>query len=280
MNWGSFSFSLMGVINMVLQICLNELAVDGKDSRLNKITRKVNFSSFGKIKKEHINASYKFAYKMSFTEYGHHRRKRSGGIDNRKKVQIFCDTFNGKLGEFAVYQYFRMNGIKLPYPDVNVMGEGQWDSYDFDFEKNNKRKKIGIKTTKKKGQLLLLETKDWNENGQYMPNLNKGHADYDEILLVRVDSEIITDLKKEKLYFENSISKEKLREIARKSSYEFDVAGVVDTEMLKTTINNKNIIKQGDYLQSLATKMDAENYYIQAGDMYRVKDYINHLNNI
>ncbi|EIJ81807.1 hypothetical protein PB1_02670 [Bacillus methanolicus PB1] len=240
---------------------------------LHRFTSKRKFDSLGKIEKQYLNASYKFAYRMSFTEEGHHRRNRSGGNEKRKQVQIFCDAFNGKLGEFAVYQYFLSKGIQLNYPDVNIMGEGEWDSYDF----NINGIKIGVKTTKQKGQLLLLETKDWNNKGQYIPNLKKGHGDYDYIILVRIDSNIIEDLKKQKLYYKDNIGKKKLAEIVKKSSYNFDIAGYVDKNMLINAITNKFIIKQDDYLQSESTKMDAENYYIQAGDMYHINSLMKHL---
>ncbi|UOO43818.1 hypothetical protein I0292_26595 (plasmid) [Priestia megaterium] len=237
---------------------------------LHILTRRRIFNKIEKV--NYLKESYVFAYNMSFSSKGHHRITRSGGQEKRKQVQIFCDAFNGKLGEFAVYQYLLSQGIEVDYPDISIMGEREWDSYDFVV----KEKKIGVKTTKKWGQLLLLETKDWNANGQYIPNLNKGTADYDYIILVRVDSNIIDGLEKRNLYKKDRIDKEVLKEILNESSYDFDIAGYVDKELLVEAIKNKNIIKQNEYLQSGRTKIDADNYYIQAGDM----NHINHLTKI
>ncbi|GEN89788.1 hypothetical protein [Oceanobacillus sojae] len=247
---------------------------DVNEPRIHKINKKFRFEKIDKIKNDYLWSSYQFAYKMSFTKEGHHRRNRSGGKDERGDVQIFCDTFNGKLGEFAVYQYFISKGINTPYPDVNIMGEGEWDSYDFLIETGTTKRKIGIKATKKIGNLLLLETKDWNKQAQYIPNLDRGYADYDEMILVRVDSEIIKNLKNKDLYSNDIIDEAVLREELNKSSYEFDIAGVVPKRMLIAAIRNKNIIKQSDFLQSTWTEMDADNYYVQSGDMLRIDAYI------
>src|SRR5699024_2113484 len=143
-------------------------------------------------KYEYAIASYAFAYAMSFSKEGHHRRTRSGGSSNRRNVEVFCNTFLGKMGEFAVYQYLRQHGVSIDYPDVSIMGVGQWDSYDFVY----KNKRIGVKTTKRFGNLLLLETKDWNQNAQYTPNIRNGNSNYDEMLFVGVDSNIVANLKK------------------------------------------------------------------------------------
>ena len=36
---------------------------------------------------------------------------------------------------------------------------------------------------------MLLETKDWNEKGEYVPNKENGIASYDYLVLLRVDAE-------------------------------------------------------------------------------------------
>lgn len=47
--------------------------------------------------------------------------------------------------------------------------------------------------------------------------------------------------------------------------------------MLIATIRNNNIIKQSDFLQNKWTEMDADNYYIQSGDMIRINAYTDFL---
>ncbi|MGG3915996.1 hypothetical protein [Rossellomorea vietnamensis] len=248
---------------------------DQRGNNIYKYTKPFYFSNMGTIKYEYLIASYAFSYAMSFSEEGHHRRTRSGGSKSRKNVEVFCDAFIGKLGEFAVYQYFKDNGVLLNYPDVSIMGQGEWDSYDFIY----KGRKIGAKTTKSIGNLLLLETKDWNQNAQYIPNLKTGNADYDDMLFVRVDSNIVSNLKEKKLYYNNEIDIDILEEEFKKGTYQFDISHVpIDT--IKLAIQNKLIINKNDYLQSLDTKMDAQNYYIQSLDMFQINGYINTLKGI
>lgn len=257
---------------MSLQINKLNNFIDQDGNNIFTFTNTKSYTKLGEIRYEYLIASYAFAYGMSFTEEGHHRRNRSGGTEKRKKVPIFCDTFIGKLGEFAVYQYLRDQGIKLRYPDVSILGEGEWDSYDFTYENI----KIGVKTTKKSGQLLLLETKDWNKEGQYLPNIKKGHSDYDDFLFVRINSDIVANLKQKKIYYKNDIKVDILEEEFRKAAYEFDI-GHISIDLLKKAINNGNIIDKGVFLQSTRTKMDAENYYIQSGNMFSVTSYVDQL---
>ena len=97
---------------------------------------------------------------MSFA-YGEskHRECRSGGNKKRKNGEIFANTFQGKLAEFALYQIFEQNNINVEYPDLEVYDRGVWDIYDLKVNDNL----IAVKSTKAYGNLLLLETKDWNE---------------------------------------------------------------------------------------------------------------------
>jgi hypothetical protein len=251
------------------------LTNDRYGNNIYKYTNAFYFANYGKLKYEYTIASYAFAYAMSFSQEGHHRRTRSGGSNNRRNVEIFCDTFLGKLGEFAVYQYFRENSIDIDYPDVSIMGVGQWDSYDFVY----KDRKIGVKTTKSFGNLLLLETKDWNQNAQYIPNITKGSADYNDVLFVRVKSDIVANLKHKRLYYKDEIDVNVLQEEFNKGEYEFDISHV-PIDLIKLAIKEELIINKDDYLQSIDTKMDAQNYYIQSGDMYEIKGYVNYLKSI
>jgi hypothetical protein len=245
---------------------------DKDNNTIYTFTNAFPFSNQDKLKPEYRKESFDFAYAMSFTEEGHHRRTRSGGTAHRYNVQVFCDTFIGKLGEFAVYQFFQENGVELKYPDLSIMGEGKWDSYDFEYNKL----KIGVKTTKQKGHLFLLETKDWNNKGDYIPNIPSDNSRYDDFLFVRINSNIVSNLKRIRNYFKNIIDIEILNNEFEKASYEFDISHI-SKDLLVMAIQNRNIIPKGAFLQSLKTEMDAENYYIQSGDMFTINSYINKL---
>lgn len=248
------------------------LTFDEYGDKIYQFTSPFKFANHGKLKYQYAIASYAFAYSMSFSDEGYHRRTRSGGTNKRKKVEVFCNTFLGKLGEFAVYQYFRQHGLKIDYPDLSIMGQGKWDTYDFTY----KGRKIGVKTTKSYGQLLLLETKDWNYHAQYIPNLNNGSADYDDVLFVRVKCNIEKNLKEQGKYYSNNISIYLLQKEFNRATYEFDIS-YVPIDLIKLAIKNQLIIDKDDYLQNKKTKMDAQNYYIQAGDMIKISYYINQI---
>ena len=78
---------------------------------------------------------------------------------------IFKDTFQGKLAEFAMYQYMKQNNLEVSKPDLSKEKLGKWDVFDITCY----GKMITVKSTKHFGQLLLLETKDWTNEGDYKP---------------------------------------------------------------------------------------------------------------
>lgn len=67
------------------------------------IDRKKAFQVLGVFKSATIERVFQFAYDMSFGGKGEHRDHRTGGNHQRKKGEIFANTFQGKLAECAVY---------------------------------------------------------------------------------------------------------------------------------------------------------------------------------
>ncbi len=230
------------------------------------IEYKNDFRSENKFQNETIKKVFDFAYSMTFGD-GEHRNHRTGGIINRKKGQIFINTFQGKLSELAVYNSFYQNNRKaykrLSEPDFDVYGLGEWDDSDIVLDNI----KISIKSTKFYGNLLLLETKDWNLEGEYIPNLNsdKNYL-YDYFILVRIKPDSEKIMSNNRLLYSNDINKEYLYSIINKEIWEYDIAGYITREELKYIIANKFILPQKSMLNG-KIPMDAENYYIQSGDM-------------
>lgn len=159
------------------------------------ITRKKPFKSNVTLLDEDIDACYKFAYDMTYGEKGAHRDHRSGGDQNREIGEIFCNTFQGKIAELAVYNYFSEAEIPISEPDMEVMGLNNWDSCDFVIN----GKKVAVKSTGSYGNLLLLETKDWTNEGLYIPNIETGESRYDYFILVRVKPNL-KEIMKKKIY--------------------------------------------------------------------------------
>ena len=125
-----------------------------------KITSRVKFCPKGKLDWSELQVSYDFAYDMTFGKRGEHRAHRSGGSYKRKNGEIFRDTFQGKLAECAVKKVLEKKH-KVNVPSTERWELGKWDSSDFLID----GKKASVKSTKSYGNLLLLETRDYDENG-------------------------------------------------------------------------------------------------------------------
>jgi hypothetical protein len=99
----------------------------------------------------------------------------------------------------------------MKMPDLETWDLGKWDDTDFEINKYF----LSVKSTKAFGNLLLLETKDWNENGEYIPNLaiNGAHSLYDFFILVRISPYCEDMLKQHKMLFSNEVDKENLKDI-------------------------------------------------------------------
>ncbi|WP_333809158.1 hypothetical protein [Flavobacterium sp.] len=226
------------------------------------------------ISKEDVQKVIDFAYAMCFGQ-GHHRDHRTGGQYGRKGGEKFCNTFQGKLAEVALYNYFKSQGLESQEPDFGVYAEGIWDDSDLEI----KGKKINVKSAASQSNLLLLETKDWNPQGQYIPNLlrNDGSTTtYDFFILVRIDPDIKKLFKAERLMYSNEIEKSVIEAIIFKHTWCFDIAGYTTNEYLIATIRNSYILPQNSILNHY-TKMDASNYYIQSGNLGLIENLVNNL---
>ncbi len=241
-----------------------------QDNNKYYIENKKSFQAGNTFKDKTIDDVFEFAYAMTFSN-GEHRDHRTGGIMNRKKGQIFINTFQGKLSELGVYSTFYKNNeesyTKLSKPDFDVYGLGEWDDSDIELEEI----KFSVKSTKFYGNLLLLETKDWNEKGEYLPNLNTDkNCMYDYFILVRIKPDGEKIMRDNKLLYSNDINKEELYSLIKSKVWEYDIAGYITNEDLKYLISNDFKLPQKSLLNGTIS-MDAENYYIQSGDM---RDFI------
>lgn len=226
------------------------------------------------ISKQDIQKVIDFAYAMCFGQ-GHHRDHRTGGQYDRKGGEKFCNTFQGKLAEVALYNFFKSQGLESQEPDFGIYTEGIWDDSDLEI----KGKKINVKSAASQSNLLLLETKDWNLQGQYIPNVlrNDGSTtNYDYFILVRIHPDIKKLFKADRLMYSNEIEKTVIEEIIFKHNWSFDIAGYTTNEYIIATIKNNYILPQNSILNHY-TKMDASNYYIQSGDLGLIEKLVNTL---
>ncbi len=228
-------------------------------------TRKVAFKKVRDLKEETIDRVFDFAYTMAFDEM--HRKTRSGGRTKRKNGEVFANTFQGKLAECAAVNFFYKydNTIEIDFDTYDL---GIWDKVDLTVCK----KEVAVKSTKRFGQLLLLETKDWNHLGKYIPNLGTPNDTYDYIVMVRIDPSCEDLMKKNRLLYKDEIERAVLKNLVSQQNWSYDYVGYINNGDLKRIIKGKHIIPQGALLNG-STPMDAENYYVQAGDMRKLTDF-------
>ena len=226
------------------------------------------------ISQEALQQVIEFSYEMCFGN-GHHRDCRSGGQYGRKAGEKFCNTFQGKLAEIVLYNFFTSQGLESKAPDFGIFRKGIWD--DSDLEINGK--KISVKSVAFQSNLLLLETKDWNEKGQYIPNIlanNGSTIAYDYFILVRIQPDIKKLFATHRYLYSNEIAKKDIEDLIFKSNWNFDIAGYCAQSEFTEAINNGYVLPQNAILNHY-TKMDACNYYIQSGNLNLINDLVQKL---
>jgi len=233
------------------------------------ITRKKAFPENPRIfKKKTIKTAFDFAYDMTFGNVGQHRSNRSGGTIKRKNGEIFANVFQGKLAECAASNlFYKIDATVLP--DFSLYRLGKWDSVDIEVC----NKKIAVKSTKSFGNLLLLEQKDWDTDGRYIPNKDDGIAYYDYFVLIRIKPFCEDIMRANKWLYAKSLDRENLWAVVEKQDWSYDYAGYITLDDLRSIIQNGFVIKQGELLNR-STVMDADNYYVQAGDMKNVEELV------
>ena len=125
---------------------------------------------------------YRFAQEM----VGNHNPDM---IMDREDWEIFRDDFRGKLGEVALRKYIVAN-----VPAANIVGDidysvsprGKWDTTDLLVNDVY----INVKSVKQRSNFLMIETKRYNEEGEYSYKNNDGEdVKIDAYVLARVTVE-------------------------------------------------------------------------------------------
>jgi hypothetical protein len=237
------------------------------DKRANEyyINSHVPFSPLGTLNPDLVETVFDFAYQMTFGQGGEHRAHRTGGTHQRRNGEIFANTFQGKLAEYALFCVLTKSGINVSEPDLGVFGLGEWDSVDLTIGDES----VSIKSTKSFGNLLLLEEYDWDEQANYLPN---GHG-YDYTFLIRMNPFCEDVMRRNRFLYSDSINEAILKQIIMAESWTFDIPGYATREDLIQIINENYILPRGSMLNG-KTRMDASNYYIQSGDMRNLNSFI------
>lgn len=217
-----------------------------------------------------LDRCIEFAYNMTFGGKGVHRDHRTGGVIHRSNVERFQNAFQGKIAECGLYTVLSRNHLAVGELDFATYGRGEWD--DCDITVGNAR--ISVKSAAHFSQLLLLERRDWDENGLYIPDNQTEENGYDYFVLCRVKPNV-KDLFRDANIKDDDISSiEDVTKIIKSTNrkWQMDIPGYITREDLKSLINERFILPQGVLLNG-RMRMDAENYYCRAFDMR----WLNHL---
>ncbi|KFC24414.1 hypothetical protein [Chryseobacterium sp. FH1] len=219
------------------------------------VEKKKRFSGI-LMRKEIIEKSCLFSYKMAFQE-GFHRSSRSGGDMRRNQLEIFTNTFQGKIGEFVVKDELEKRNLNCSEVDLDVFGKGIWDNGDLIVNGKN----LNVKSMAFFSNLLLLEKKDWSREGIYLKDTDN-ETKYDYFVAARIKpnvKEIFTKLSE-------PYTLESLTEIISRTDFYFDIPGAISAKTLTHVIDCDYIIEKNTILNG-KTIMDADNYYVQSGDL-------------
>ena len=231
------------------------------------INRKASFKKIGIFKKKTVGSVIDFAFNMTFGLKGEHRHHRSGGTNNRGNLEIFMNTFQGKLSEFAMANVlFKHKDFKEP--DLSIHGLGIWEDVDFLIGNNA----IAVKSTKSYGNLILLESKDWDANGRYIASVGEPRL-YSHIVLVRIRPDVEEVLRRFRPNSNPDKVHRDLLALLIEIDWEYDIPGFITTADLVAIIKSELKIPKGALLNG-SSKMDAENYYVQAGDLRHINDLL------
>lgn len=211
-----------------------------------------------------VERAFDFSREMTVGS-GQHRDHRSGGSNHRNSVAIFHDAFNGKICEIATRMSIRSSVPQLTEIseiDFSTSALGSWDSGDLKIGSHT----LHVKSTKHFGNLLLLEQADWSPEGNYAPGGSaKESVQAEAIVLARVKPELWKAVSSD--LFEND--QRRLRDQILEVKWYVNVVGFATKSDIRLAIAKKHLIKKNALLQK-STYMDADNYYIQAGDLWDI----------
>ena len=237
---------------------------------------RVSFSKTGTLSPESIKLAFDFSYNMTFGT-GHLRATANGGYKKRKLGEIFANCFQGKLAEFAFYEFATGKGISISSPDLSILPKGEWDSADFIAG----TKKITIKSTKSFGNLLMLEKEMWSDNGIFVDE----ESPYDLFLLIRlqINIEDVMRITNETALNLESINRNELWDYfsslpknpytKRSYTWDYNIPGYGTLELIQNAAKNHNVLKAGDHFNS--TEIRVDNYYVLTHDFLNLDFFEN-----
>ncbi len=237
-----------------------------------KLTRDKSGRYLIKNKKRFNGSPVRFAHKEKSSEFAlkmvlnsSHRVFRSGGASKRDEQEVLINTFQGKLAEYVVQDILTSFNLECSEPDNVDYGNNVWDDRDLLVGGSA----ISIKSMSYFSNLLLLETKDYDEFGNYRHHHG---SDYEYIIIVRFRPDI-------KMTLGNNNNG--IKDIAKTLvalDLEFDIPAVCSRKTVAYIIQHGYVLPQGSTIGK-STRLDANNFYIQLGSLPPLQKLITAIDN-
>ena len=210
------------------------------------VTSPKKFKECGRIDK-YSSTSLNWAYNNSYHGYF------KGASSN--KFSTLLDAFIGKLGEFAVYEFFKSKNYNLELPELLVRNKGEWDDGDLFVE----GQKVQVKTTIYSSNFLLLKRNDWDELGNYKWGKDGKDDKYGAFFLCRMSPD------PRKIFLKED-SLENLINICENISWRYEITGFLSKKDVVSGISNNYIINKGKLLNG-KIPIREDLIYFQSGDL-------------
>ncbi|MCQ2978415.1 MAG: hypothetical protein MJ245_01300 [Clostridia bacterium] len=211
--------------------------------------------------------SAQFAYDMTYGKKGAHRE------NNRAMDTIFANAYQGKLAEFAIYDYLNSYGVDCSKPDIRALGRGYWDSGDL----YSGNEIISVKSSVSYMNFLRLKFDDYDEQGRYRYGYGKYKED-DYIAYARVLPNINRTIKDNSFEISDLIRRDALtvndlERLVAEETWKCDLTGFITRdEFRKEIIEEDLVVEKGDKVDNLT--MFDKYYYAQAGDLSDMDDLL------
>jgi hypothetical protein len=176
---------------------------------------------------------------------------------------IIMNSILGKMGEFGLYKYFLSLGHELDRPELKIRSKGQWDTYDLLLQ----GKKIQVKSSSYKGNLLLLKKDDWDNEGNYKYTVEGENNDpYSYFIFCRIKPSFKDLIPDDQIYTE-----EKILETLSNVNFRIDIAGFINMDDFKKAIKDDKCLGSNCRINDAFNISEAA-YYFDAGELREIGD--------
>lgn len=210
------------------------------------VTSPKKFIDSGTIN-EYSITSLKWAYDNAYK--GHFKNA------SRDRFKTMLDAFLGKIGEFAVYQFFKDLNYNIELPETILRHKGEWDDGDLVVESQ----KVQVKTTTYNSNFLLVKKSDWDSEGNYLWGREGKDPKYGAFFLCRIKPD------PRKIFLQES-SIDKLLGLCENVSWRYEITGFATKKDFIEAMRDRYIIPKGKYLNG-KIQVREDLIYFQAGDL-------------